>query len=91
MPGGETRQARQLRRLPDRGVIAGVCAGIAERLNVDVLLIRIMAVVLTIGSGGLGAIFYVAAWLVIPPAESTPTVSADHPPATSRASRPPNS
>ena len=55
-----------LRRDPEHGVVAGVCAGISERVGVDPVLLRIGFVVLVIATAGLGVIAYVIAWLVIP-------------------------
>ncbi|HLH37877.1 MAG TPA: PspC domain-containing protein [Bryobacteraceae bacterium] len=46
--------------------IGGVCAGFARYLGVDVTLIRLIWVVLAICSGGLGAIAYVVAWIIMP-------------------------
>ena len=55
-----------LRRDPEHGVVAGVCAGISERLGIDPVLLRIGFVLLVIATAGLGAIAYAIAWLVIP-------------------------
>lgn len=46
--------------------IAGVCAGFARYLGVDVTLVRLIAVVLAICPIGLGIIGYIAAWIVMP-------------------------
>jgi phage shock protein PspC (stress-responsive transcriptional regulator) len=62
-----TPRPRQLRRRPDEGHIAGVCAGLAEYFNVDPVLVRIAAVVLAIS--GPGIVAYILAWIFIPPAE----------------------
>ena len=48
-----TAGPRRLRRRPDDGHIAGVCAGVAEYFNVDPLLVRIAAVVLVFSGPGL--------------------------------------
>jgi phage shock protein PspC (stress-responsive transcriptional regulator) len=55
---------RRLRRRPDDGHIAGVCAGIAEYFNVDPVIVRIAAVVLLISGPGFFA--YVLAWIFVP-------------------------
>jgi phage shock protein PspC (stress-responsive transcriptional regulator) len=55
----------RLRRSADDRVVAGVCGGIARDLRVDPLVIRIAAVVLAL-LGGLGALAYVVAVLIIP-------------------------
>jgi phage shock protein PspC (stress-responsive transcriptional regulator) len=62
---------RRLTRSRANGQIAGVCAGLAEYLDVDVVFVRAAWVVLSIVPGAIigGVIAYLAAWLVIP--EST--------------------
>jgi phage shock protein PspC (stress-responsive transcriptional regulator) len=55
---------RRLRRRPDDGHVAGVCAGVAEYFNVDPVLVRIAAVVLAFS--GPGVIAYVLAWIFVP-------------------------
>ena len=53
-------------RRPTRGrILAGVAAGVAEYLAIDVAVVRIGLVVLTF-LGGLGIPAYVAGWLLIP-------------------------
>lgn len=51
-------------RLPDRGHVAGVCAGVGVRYGVDPVLIRIAFVVSTL-FGGAGIIVYLAAWVLL--------------------------
>ncbi len=46
-------------------MIFGVCAGIAQYLNVDVNVVRIVFAVLTL-IGGAGIPVYVAGWLLLP-------------------------
>jgi len=62
---------RRLTRSRTDGQIAGVCAGLAEYLEVDVVFVRAAWVVLSIVPGAIigGVLAYLAAWLVIP--EST--------------------
>ena len=45
--------------------IAGVCAGFAEYLDVDVTLVR-LAAVLAVVFGGSGVLAYIIAWIVVP-------------------------
>ncbi len=45
--------------------IAGVCAGFARYLDVDVTLIRVIWLILAFGTG-IGFIGYLIAWIVIP-------------------------
>ncbi|MBJ7331916.1 MAG: PspC domain-containing protein, partial [Solirubrobacteraceae bacterium] len=55
----------KLLRAADDRVIGGVCAGVARRLSLDPLVIRIAAVVLVL-VGGAGALLYLAGLLLIP-------------------------
>jgi phage shock protein PspC (stress-responsive transcriptional regulator) len=65
--------------MPADGMIAGVCAGIADYLNTDVTWIRLAWVVLSIVPGAIigGVIAYVAAWVLMPEAGigARPTVT----------------
>ena len=69
---------RRLVRSQTDGKIAGVCAGLADYFEVDVVLIRLLWVVLTIVPGFIigGVLAYLAAWLVMP--ETTEPVSVPH-------------
>lgn len=49
-------------------LIAGVCAGIADYFNVDPLVVRILAIVLTLASGGVLALAYIGLWIAVPTA-----------------------
>jgi phage shock protein C len=46
--------------------IAGVCAGFARYLGVDVTLVRLIAIVLVICPPSMGLIAYLVAWIVMP-------------------------
>ena len=46
--------------------IAGFCGGLAEYLNVDPTVIRVIYVFFTLISMGVGILLYVIAWLIIP-------------------------
>jgi signal transduction histidine kinase len=66
-PPFEASRHAPLRRYPDRGLLGGVCAGVAAYLGVEALLVRIaMAAAITIG--GLGVAIYALAWALIPAA-----------------------
>lgn len=55
----------ELRR-PERGrLVAGVCAGLAEALHMDVTLLRLGMLLLALASG-LGILLYLALWLLVP-------------------------
>jgi signal transduction histidine kinase len=57
--------AIRLRRVEEGSVVAGVCAGIARTLDVDVTLVRLVFGILSL-AGGSGVILYGAAWILIP-------------------------
>lgn len=59
----------RLYRLPQSGKVAGVCAGLAMYLDLDVTLLRIIFVVLTLASGGVGVLIYIIMALVLPVSE----------------------
>ena len=63
---------RRLARSRTEGTIAGVCAGLADYFEVDVVLVRLAWVVLSIVPGFIigGVLAYLAAWLVMPEATS---------------------
>ncbi len=53
-----------LRRPADGRVVAGVCAGIGERLGVDPLVVRVAFIAAT--TAGVGLVAYALAWVVMP-------------------------
>lgn len=57
---------KKLLRNTSNKMVAGVCSGVADYLNVDVTLVRLGFVALTIVTGGVGAVAYVAGWIVVP-------------------------
>lgn len=61
-----TTPVKRLYRLPKSGKIAGVCAGLAEYLEIDVTLLRVIFVVLTLASGGFGVLVYIILAIVMP-------------------------
>ena len=60
------KPARILSRPRDERKIAGVCAGIARYLGVDVTLVRIVVVVLALWPPSIGLILYLVCWIVMP-------------------------
>ena len=57
------------------GKFGGVCAGFARYLDVDVTLMRILCIAVTIFTGGLGLIAYLAAWIIMPKDEAEMSVA----------------
>ena len=63
---GRTAGSREpFRRRLDEGLVGGVCAGLARRLQVNVTVVRLMAVI-TVGIGGIGVALYAIAWALVP-------------------------
>jgi signal transduction histidine kinase len=62
---GRGPAARELRRAPEHGMVAGVCEGIGRRLDIDPLLLRIVFGATTLASG-LGIAAYLLAWWLLP-------------------------
>ena len=56
---------RQLRRSAGDRMLGGVAGGIAQYLNADVTLVRVIIAVLAL-LNGVGVALYLAAWLLIP-------------------------
>src|ERR1700722_18838074 len=61
---------KQLTRSATDSKIAGVCGGIAEYMNADPTVVRLIWVVLSVVPGGLvgGLVAYLLAWIIIPKA-----------------------
>ncbi len=62
-PGPPARP--KLARSREGRIVAGVCAGLARYTGLNPLVVRLGAAALTL-AGGLGAVLYVAAWLLLP-------------------------
>jgi len=66
--------ARLIRPRYDRK-IAGVCAGIAEHIDLDASLVRILWILVTLTSGFFpGVVAYIIAWIIIPDQPVIPPV-----------------
>lgn len=59
--------------------LAGVCGGIAEYLDVDTTVVRLIWVALSVVPGGFvgGAIAYLLAWIIIPKAPAYASAAVD--------------
>ncbi len=60
--------------------LGGVASGVAHYLGMDVTLVRLLFVVFTLMAGW-GIVAYVAAWIIVPKAETWPPVWPPAPPA----------
>lgn len=64
----------RLTRPMDQKKIAGVCAGLARYLNMDVTLVRILFLAVAICTG-IGFIAYLVAWILMPKDPVVPAVN----------------
>ena len=67
---------KKLRRLPEQGQIAGVCAGLADYFDIDVTLVRLIFIVLAIVTGGGMVLAYLVLALVVPAADEVGSTEA---------------
>ena len=67
-------QIRRLRRSRTDKMIGGVCGGVAEYLNMDATVVRVLTVVLTLFTG-IPLVAYIVALFLIPEADVTPDAS----------------
>ena len=74
--GSATNSPRQLRRRPDQGMIAGIAAGIADYLEVDIVAVR-LALVLLAFAGGIAVPLYLVACLLVPAAGAPNSIAED--------------
>ncbi|MCB8968066.1 MAG: PspC domain-containing protein [Chloroflexota bacterium] len=58
---------KRLVRATDDRMVAGVAAGVAQYLNVDTTLVRLIFVLLALG-GGHGLLAYFVLWFIMPEA-----------------------
>ncbi|MBI2669429.1 PspC domain-containing protein [Candidatus Woesearchaeota archaeon] len=59
-------QIKRLYRSRKDRVLGGVCSGIAHYFNVDPVIVRLIWVIGTLLSMGLGLLAYLIAWIIIP-------------------------
>lgn len=62
---GAQRPVAQMTRPRYNRMVAGVCAGFAQHYNWDLNLVRIITALIIVLTG-VGAIAYIAAWVIIP-------------------------
>jgi phage shock protein PspC (stress-responsive transcriptional regulator) len=68
-PASTVRSTITMRRSRTDRMVAGVCGGAAAALGVDANLLRLGLVLLTVFGVGLGAVAYLAAWILVPETE----------------------
>ena len=58
---------KKLTRSADDRMLAGVAGGLAEYLDIDPVLIRILFVIIALlGGGFIGILIYVVLWIIMP-------------------------
>jgi phage shock protein PspC (stress-responsive transcriptional regulator) len=62
----ERRERRRLYRDSSDKFIGGVCSGIANYLNTDPAIVRILFAIITFGGFGLGFLIYILLWIILP-------------------------
>ena len=65
----ENKNLKKFYRDPDQRVIGGVSSGLANYLNVDTMVVRIIFLVLLFGFGS-GLVLYIVLWIITPVANS---------------------
>lgn len=64
--GAEESRDTFLFRHPEDKMVGGICGGLGDYFGIDPVLVRIMWVVLTLGTAGTGLLAYAALWLLLP-------------------------
>jgi phage shock protein C len=64
-----------LLRPRDGRMLAGVCVGLARYFNIDVNLVRLIVALVAVFTGGVGALAYLVAWVVIPEEGETGSIA----------------
>ena len=68
---GQAKRKRRLYRDPQEAVFGGVCGGLAAFFNIDPVIMRIIFVILTFVTSGLGVLVYLILWIAVPKAVNT--------------------
>lgn len=68
----EEKRMKKFRRIPDKGWVGGVCAGIAYYLGFPVWIVRLVWALLIFGYGT-GLLLYILLWIFVPEAKKTPS------------------
>ncbi len=74
----KSRSFAGLRRIPERGVVAGVCAGIAEYFGWSVKLLRAALVISVLLGAGAMIVVYLILWYVMDPVQPDATAAAGY-------------
>ncbi len=61
----EEKEIKKIYRSAQNRIIAGVCGGFGEYLNIDPIIIRLLWIFMIL-FGGAGILFYIVAWIMMP-------------------------
>jgi phage shock protein C len=75
MAGMSQLDGKTLVRPRDGRIIAGVCVGLGRYFNLDVTLVRLIAAVVAVFTGGVGVLAYLVAWVVVPEEGETSSIA----------------
>lgn len=64
-------EKRKLYRNSEKGKLAGVCAGVAEYLNIETWIVRVAFITGLVFSTGFFAVVYIAGWIILDKKEIT--------------------
>jgi phage shock protein PspC (stress-responsive transcriptional regulator) len=64
--GPRQRFSGRLYRDADDKIIGGVCAGVANYVNIDPAIIRLVFAIITFGGFGFGFLLYILMWIILP-------------------------
>lgn len=61
-----TRKRTRLYRDSSDKMLGGVCSGLANYINVDPAIVRLLFAIITFGGFGLGVLLYILLWIILP-------------------------
>lgn len=61
-----SNELKKLYRSRDNRMIAGVCGGLADYFKVDPTVMRLIAVLLLVFTGGTALLAYILLWILVP-------------------------
>src|SRR4030095_8515370 len=61
-----TKRRNRLYRDSSDKILGGVCSGLANYMNVDPAIVRILFAIITFGGFGLGFLLYILLWIILP-------------------------
>jgi phage shock protein C len=71
----EAKPPKRLIRTRNGRLVAGVCSGLAEYFAIDATVVRLIFLALAVITFGVGALIYLAAWIVIPEEGETTSIA----------------